>query len=66
LLDEIESGAMLDIDGTLVSEVSHGFDELEGNSGKVIDNRVTSANLYGEKMNLENYREFHYSKALNS
>jgi hypothetical protein len=55
---EIESGTMLDIDGTLVPEpfpISDSQAETEA--------ALTGANLYGEKMNLSNYREFHYPKA---
>jgi hypothetical protein len=46
---EIESGAMLDIDGTLVHAPAEKL--------------ITSADIYGEKMNLENYAEYRYPKA---
>jgi hypothetical protein len=68
LLAEIESGAMLDIDGTLVKEIAVNFDDdraeipdtlIDGPAGTPI----TSAELYGEKMNLSNYMDFAYPKA---
>jgi hypothetical protein len=46
---EIESGAVLDIDGTLVEDAA--------------EKPVTSADIYGEKMNLEHYAEYRYPKA---
>jgi hypothetical protein len=46
---EIESGAMLDIDGTLIEDAA--------------EKPITSADIYGEKMNLENYAEYRYPKA---
>jgi hypothetical protein len=62
LRTEIESGAMLDIDGVLVKESAPGFagaqDGAELSAGK-----ITSADIYGEKMNLENYGDYRYPKA---
>jgi hypothetical protein len=72
---EIESGAMLDIDGVHVEEIAQSFDGGQEQEGaavfKVFDGfagtpngtPLTSADLYGEKMNLSNYRDFHYPKA---
>jgi hypothetical protein len=68
LLAEIESGTMLDIDGTLIKEITVNFDcgEIEmpdtlidGPAGKP----VTSTDIYGDKMNLENYGDYRYPKA---
>jgi hypothetical protein len=69
---EIESGTMLDIDGTLVEDTSRNFDSIEetrtfeirdGFAGTPEEYPLTSADLYGEKMNLSNYSEFQYPKA---
>jgi hypothetical protein len=49
LRSEIENGASLDIDGTLI--------------GNAAEKPVTSADIYGEKMNLENYADYRYPKA---
>jgi hypothetical protein len=49
LRSEIESGASLDIDGTLIEDAA--------------EMPLTSADIYGEKMNLENYGEYRYPKA---
>jgi hypothetical protein len=69
---EIEGGAMLDIDDTLVEDTSQNFDGKEetrtfeiwdGFAGTPEGHPLTSADLYGEKMNLSNYSEFQYPKA---
>jgi hypothetical protein len=70
---EIESGAMLDIDGVYVEETAQGFDEgLEGTARVIFYDGfagtpdkapITSADIYGEKMNLETYAEYRYPKA---
>jgi hypothetical protein len=66
---EIESGAMLDIDGTLVKESSGDFDEsanitaIDSHTDAPAEEAMTSAELYGGKMNLENYSDYRYPKA---
>jgi N12 class adenine-specific DNA methylase len=65
---EIEGGAMLNIDGTLVKETAINFD---GDGTEISDTlidgpaemSVASADIYGEKMNLGNYADYHYPKA---
>jgi hypothetical protein len=59
---EIESGAMLDIDGVLVKEAAPDFAGAQDGVG-LSAGKVTSADIYGEKMNLENYAEYRYPKA---
>jgi hypothetical protein len=79
LVREIESGAMFDIEGTFVKakESSGAFDDYEREEtanltpidsftdtpDKPAGKSITSAELYGGKTNLENYRDFHYPKA---
>jgi hypothetical protein len=76
LREEIEAGASLDIDGTFVEESPQIFDEDDCEieetanlaetgsfAGEPMEKTVTSAELYGEKMNLSNYMDFAYPKA---
>jgi hypothetical protein len=65
---EIESGASLDIDGALVEAAAQDFedDETEIPDTIIEDTAgmsVTSADIYGEKMRLENYAKYRYPKA---
>jgi hypothetical protein len=70
---EIESGASLDIDGVHVGEQEQGFDGglegaaqiiyYDGFAGTPDKTPITSADIYGEKMRLENYAEYRYPKA---
>jgi hypothetical protein len=67
LRGEIESGAMLDIDGTRTSEISQKFDRLKEADNitkpEFADNLIARADPSRDKMDLSDYRNFHYPKA---
>jgi hypothetical protein len=60
---EIESGAMLDIDGVYVKETDLNLNDRRDESALSADRALTSADIYGEKTRLENYAEYRYPKA---
>jgi hypothetical protein len=73
LLSEIESGATLDVDGVTVEDPAQNFDDdrdeavtlkiWDGFARAPEEKSLTSAEIYGEKMNLENYKDYRYPKA---